>query len=613
MEFTTFAVRMAKKNSINEKKLRGKLDRESLRKAAYIFKYVGPYKWYLVLGLVLLFLSSVLFLVFPYLAGLLVDIAQGESDFDLSLNRAAWLLGAILIVQGLVSYFRVITFAIVSEKGLADLRKALFNHLLTLQIYFFETNKVGELISRVSADVEKLYSAFSFTLAEFFRQIIVLIVGIIFLAITTPKLAGIMLLTFPVIVLGAMFFGRYIRTLSKSRQEEMAASNNIFGDALQSITIVKSFVNESFESIKYGRSTDRVVRVSLKYARARALFSVFIITFLFGGLFFIIWMGATMVKDGTMTAGGLVSFVSYTAIIGAAIAGLGNFYTELLGAMGATERIREILRENGEFTQTSSDGNAIQTVQPQIQFNNVSFTYPSRPDIPVLKDLSFNVPSGHKVALVGASGAGKSTVFQLLLRFYTEYEGEVQLGGKEIQSFGLSEYRSIFSIVPQDVILFGGSIKENIGYGKIDASEDEILQAADQANAMEFIEKFPEGLDTIVGERGVRLSGGQKQRIAIARAILKNPAILLLDEATSSLDAESEKVVQEALEKLLEGRTSIIIAHRLSTIRNVDQIIVIDKGRVVEQGDHEQLMADKNGLYHSLAKLQFQDETVLSE
>jgi len=604
---------MAKKGSVDEKKLRGKLDRESLRKAAYIFKYVGPYKWYLVLGLVLLFLSSVLFLVFPYLAGLLVDIAQGESDFDLSLNRAAWLLGGILVVQGLVSYFRVLTFAIVSEKGLADLRKALFNHLLTLQIYFFETNKVGELISRVSADVEKLYSAFSFTLAEFFRQIIVLIVGIIFLAITTPKLAGIMLLTFPVIVLGAMFFGRYIRSLSKSRQEEMAASNNIFGDALQSITIVKSFVNETFESVKYGRSTDRVVRVSLKYARARALFSVFIITFLFGGLFFIIWMGATMVKDGTMTAGGLVSFVSYTAIIGAAIAGLGNFYTELLGAMGATERIREILRENGEFDKLSSHELAIRDVQPKIEFNKVSFRYPSRPDIPVLKELSFDVPKGHKVALVGASGAGKSTVFQLLLRFYTEYEGEVLLGGKEIQSFGLSEYRSMFSIVPQDVILFGGSIKENIGYGKTDASEGEIMEAAEQANAMEFIEKFPEGLDTIVGERGVRLSGGQKQRIAIARAILKNPAILLLDEATSSLDAESEKVVQEALEKLLEGRTSIIIAHRLSTIRNVDQIIVIDKGRVIEQGNHEQLMTDKNGLYHSLAKLQFQDETVLSE
>jgi len=603
---------MSRRKSDEDKHLRGKIDGESLRKAAYIFKYIGPYKLYLILGLILLFLSSVLFLAFPYLAGLLVDIAQGKADFDLSLTRAAWLLLGILILQGVISYFRVICFAIVSEKGLADLRKDLFNHLLTLQIYFFETNKVGELISRVSADVEKMYSAFSFTLAEFFRQIIVLIVGIVFLAVTTPKLAGIMLLTFPVIVLGAMFFGRYIRRLSKDRQQEMAHTNNLFGDALQSIAMVKSFVNESFESVKYRSATDNVVKVSLQYARARALFSVFIITFLFGGLFFIIWMGANMVSDGSLTAGGLVSFVSYTAIIGAAIAGLGNFYTELLGAMGATERIREILREEGEIEDIVLEKSPKIDVNPEIQFNDVTFSYPSRPDIRVLDQLSFSVPKGGKVALVGVSGAGKSTVFQLLLRFYQNYEGEITLGDKEIQNLPLGSYRSLFSIVPQDVILFGGTIRENISYGNPDASNSDILQAAEQANAMEFIDRFPEALDTIVGERGVRLSGGQKQRIAIARAILKNPAILLLDEATSSLDAESEKVVQDALENLLEGRTSIIIAHRLSTIRNVDQIIVIDQGRVVEKGRHDDLMKNKDGLYYSLARLQFQDKSMLT-
>ncbi len=603
---------MSRRKSDEDKHLRGKIDGESLRKAAYIFKYIGPYKLYLILGLILLFLSSVLFLAFPYLAGLLVDIAQGKADFDLSLTRAAWLLLGILILQGVISYFRVICFAIVSEKGLADLRKDLFNHLLTLQIYFFETNKVGELISRVSADVEKMYSAFSFTLAEFFRQIIVLIVGIVFLAVTTPKLAGIMLLTFPVIVLGAMFFGRYIRRLSKDRQQEMAHTNNLFGDALQSIAMVKSFVNESFESVKYRSATDNVVKVSLQYARARALFSVFIITFLFGGLFFIIWMGANMVSDGSLTAGGLVSFVSYTAIIGAAIAGLGNFYTELLGAMGATERIREILREEGEIEDIVLEKSPKIDVKPEIQFNDVTFSYPSRPDIRVLDQLSFSVPKGGKVALVGVSGAGKSTVFQLLLRFYQNYEGEITLGDKEIQNLPLGSYRSLFSIVPQDVILFGGTIRENISYGNPDASNSDILQAAEQANAMEFIDRFPEALDTIVGERGVRLSGGQKQRIAIARAILKNPAILLLDEATSSLDAESEKVVQDALENLLEGRTSIIIAHRLSTIRNVDQIIVIDQGRVVEKGRHDDLMKNKDGLYYSLARLQFQDKSMLT-
>jgi ABC-type multidrug transport system fused ATPase/permease subunit len=346
--------------------------------------------------------------------------------------------------------------------------------------------------------------------------------------------------------------------------------------------------------------------MSLRYARWRALFSVFIVTFLFGALFFIIWQGAVMVQDGTMSVGLLIEFVAYTAIIGASIAGLGNFYTELVGAIGATERIREILEDEQEIDVLNIDNIPDAPVKGHIEYKEVSFRYPTRPDIEVLQGMSFEVRPGQKVALVGTSGAGKSTIVQLLLRFYEIDKGEILVDGQSITSFNTTAYRRNIAIVPQEVILFGGSIRENILYGKPKATEEAIIEAAKKANAWEFIQRFPEGLDTLVGERGVKLSGGQRQRIAIARAILKDPAILLLDEATSSLDAESERVVQDALATLMEGRTSIIIAHRLATIRDVDQIFVIDNGQIIEQGTHTELSQREKGAYNTLAKLQFE-------
>ncbi len=587
-----------------------KLSREKLREAMYIFRYIRPYRWHLIIGMVLLFASSLVFMAFPYLAGLMVDVAQGRAGLALDLVQVGWILLGVLVLQGGISYARVMLFAQVSEKGIAAVRKALYEKLITLPLPFFEQNRSGELVGRLAGDVEKLYNAFSITVAEFLRQIIILIGGIVFLAVTTPQLALIMLMTFPVVVLLAMFFGRRIRALSKERQKALAESNSMVSEAVQNIQTVKIYTGELAEIARYRTVIEKVVAISMRYAHGRALFGVFLIVLLFGALFFIIWEGANLLQAGKITAGDLISFVSYTAIIGGAIAGLGNFYTELLGALGATERIREILHQEPELPLEVSGthlpkGEKQKKVAGAVRYENVRFRYPTRPDAEVLKGINLEVKAGQKVALVGPSGAGKSTIVQLLLRFYEWEQGRILLDERDIREYDLRAYRSHIALVPQDVILFGGSIRENILYGRPDASEEEVVEAARRANAWAFISGFPQGLDTIVGERGVQLSGGQRQRIAIARAILKDPAILLLDEATSSLDAESERVVQDALDKLMEGRTSIVIAHRLATVRSADRIYVIDKGSIVEQGTHEELSALPEGIYSSLARLQF--------
>ena len=594
---------MARQQSEEQEEQKKRPTREQFSEAIKIFKYIRPYRAQFITGMVLLFVGSLIFMAFPQLFRDMVDTANGEGQYGFDLEQLGFVLLILIAVQGFSSYARVMLFAKVSEYGIADVRKALYDKVITLPVVFFEKSNVGELISRLSGDVEKLYSTFSITLAEFVRQIIILVAGVILLGVSTPRLALLMLGTFVPVVGLAMFFGRKIRTLSKARQEELAVSSNIVNESLQGIQTVKSYVNELFESLRYGRSIQKSVNISMKYARARALFAAFIITILFGALFFIIWRAAVMLQNGMISNGDLIAFFSYTVFIGTAIAGLGNFYTELVGAMGATERIRNILSETGEL-EIDKKGIEPLGAEGNIRFEQVHFQYPTRLDVPVLKGLDLELKAGEKIALVGPSGAGKSTVMQLLQRFYSWESGSIFLDGQDINSYDLKAFRNIFAIVPQEVILFGGSIKENILYGKPDATEEELIEAAKKANAWEFISKFPEGLDTLVGERGVKLSGGQKQRLAIARAILKDPLILLLDEATSALDAESEKLVQEALDVLMEGRTSIIIAHRLATIRDVDCIYVIEDGKVVESGRHN-VLVEKEGLYSQLASLQF--------
>ena len=597
---------MAKRREPLSEEDKRKLNKDNFRKLAGIFKFILPYKWVFLVGMIFLVLSSVTLLAFPYVAGKLIDVASGKSDWIIhDINTIALGLVALLFAQSVFSFFRVYLFALVNEQGMRDIRVSVYSKLMVLPMRFFDNRRAGELMSRITSDVSMLQDTFSVTLAEFFRQIATLIIGIVVLIYTTPKLTLFMLATFPVLVLLSLFFGRYIRKLSKTTQDELASANVVVEETLQAIQVVKAFTSELFEVNRYKRSLNRVVQVALRTAKFRGGFISFIIFALFGGIVAVMWYGARLVEMGDITSGDMVSFVLFTIFIGGSIFGLGDLYGQVQRAIGASERILEIIGQEGEMDLHAKTDQNTSSINGAITFQNVSFSYPSRKDVTVLENLNLTIQPGEKIALVGKSGAGKSTIVQLLLRFYDQYTGNIKVDGNDIDSFEINSYRKNIGIVPQEVILFGGSIKENIGYGKPDASDEEVKEAARKANALGFIENFPEGFETLVGERGVKLSGGQRQRIAIARAMLKDPKILILDEATSSLDAASEVQVQGALDELMKNRTTIVIAHRLATIRKVDCIYVIDKGQVIETGNHQELSQKENGIYSNLVKLQF--------
>jgi len=580
-----------------------RLNKQNLSKLSQIFTFLIPYKGAFIVGLVFLLFSSLTLLSFPYVAGKLIDTAQGSVWIFSDIHHIALLLLGILAVQSIFSFFRVWLFALVSEKAMRDIRLAVYGRLVRLPVPFFDKRRTGELISRITSDVSLLQDTFSTTLAELFRQLVTLVAGVAFLLFNTPKLTVFMLATFPLLVLIALVFGKFIRRLSKKTQDELAAANVIVEETLQSISTVKSFVGEAYEVNRYGKGLEKVVRVALAAAKYRGAFISFIIFALFGGIVGVMWYGASLVASGEMSVGELVSFVLYTTFIGGSIAGLGDIYSQLQKAIGSSERVVELLAEEEE----AGTGAQMAAIKGTIEFDEVGFHYPTRTEVEVLKGVTFKIQSGEKVALVGPSGAGKSTIIHLLLRFYEVATGQIRIDGEPITHWDLASLRNKIGIVPQEVLLFGGSIRENIGYAKPTATEEEIILAAKKANAWQFISQFPEGLDTLVGERGIKLSGGQRQRVAIARAILKDPAILILDEATSSLDAESEALVQEALNELMKGRTTLIIAHRLATIRKVDRIYVLTEGKIVEQGSHQELMQDAAGIYANLVRLQFAD------
>jgi ABC-type multidrug transport system fused ATPase/permease subunit len=592
-----------------ENKDKAKWNWDSFRRSLTIFSYVLPYKWAFVLGMFFLSAGSVLFLFIMMIPGEVMNIISDEPQYGISLNQLFLALLVFLAAQAMFSYLRVRLFAYVSEKSMARLRQDLYEKLIILRIPFLENRRVGELTSRITNDVTQVQGVVSVTLAEFLRQIIILLGGIVIIFVTMPSLALTMLATFPVVVVLAMVFGRYIRKLMKERQDQLAKTNVVVEETMQSIQSVKAYTNEWFEVQRYAKNLKEAVRISLRAADMRGLFAAFIIFIMLGVLFFIMWRAALMVQAGTMNTGDFVNFVVFTGVIGGAIASLGSFFTEIVSAVGATERILDILQEPAELPLRQPAAEPVQRFEGYIRYRQVSFAYSTRPDVEVLKGIDLRIEPGQRVALVGPSGAGKSTIVQLLLQFYRVEHGLISVDHQFVQGYDLITYRRNIGLVPQEVLLFGGSIRENILYGNPNASGEEVADAARRANALEFIESFPDGLDTLVGERGVKLSGGQRQRIAIARAILKDPAILILDEATSSLDAESEKLVQDALNSLMEGRTSIIIVHRLATIRNVDRIFVLDEGQIVEQGTHEELSLMEDSLYNSLAKLQFEQPT----
>lgn len=581
-----------------------KITREGLRNAFKLYQYIKPFRREYFIGLFFLLGSTLTSLVFPKLLGELVNAGNKETAVH-SLNEIAILLGAVLLLQSIFSYFRIVLFVNVTEKTLAYLRQDTYKHLIKLPLRFFDQRRVGELNSRISADIILLQETLTTTLAEFIRQIITIFGGIALLAITSLKLTLFMLAVLPVIMILARYFGKFVRKFSKQVQGQVAESNTIVEETLQGIQSVKSYTNEYFEIARYRKKTLEIAEVGIKSGHYKGAFSAFIVFGLFGALVAVIWKGSALLANGELVAGDLFSFVIYSAFVGGTIGGLASVYTSIQKFIGATEDLFAIFNEQEEDIQEITELPEKEVLKGAIAFSDLTFAYPSRPEEHVLKNISVSIEPNQMVALVGASGAGKSTIASLLLRLHDPLSGAILFDGKDNRDFSLSALRSQIALVPQDIFLFGGTIRENIAYGKPAATDAEITEAALKANAMEFISRFPEQLDTLVGERGTQLSGGQRQRIAIARAVLKNPKILILDEATSSLDSESERLVQDALEKLMTGRTSVVIAHRLSTVRKADQILVLDFGKLVEKGTHAELVQLTDGIYRNLSELQF--------
>ena len=587
-----------------------KISKDSLKEAMVIFQYLKPYKAQFLGGLFFIALSSGTTMSFPFLLKKLIDSAHDSQTSLVAYTPGtiALVMIGLLLLQMIISFMRIYLFTSVGENAVADMRKDIYKRMITMPMNFFAQRRVGELSSRITADVSQVQDAVTTVLAEILRGLLTLIIGIGLILFISPKMTLLMLSVVPVIVVIALVFSKYIRKLSRQTQDQLADSGTVVQETLQGISNVKAFSNEWYEIARYNKSIQNMVALAIRSGRFRGLFVSFMLFSVFGAIVLVVWYGAGLMQHGQLSFGDLTAFVVYTAFVGGTMAGFADLYSQLQKTLGATQRIRELLKEEAEdvlLTNAAVDENY--KLQGNVTLSNIEFSYPSRKEIEVIKGVSLEVKSGQQIAIVGPSGAGKSTLVALLLRFYDADKGAILFDGRDAAQIPLTQLRKQMALVPQDILLFGGTIYENIAYGRPDATRDEITMAAKKANAHDFIMSFPEAYETIVGERGVKLSGGQRQRIAIARAILKDPVILLLDEATSSLDSESEALVQEALQNLMKDRTSFVIAHRLSTIRNADIIVVMEDGRVKESGTHQALIQIEEGLYKNLNRLQLFD------
>jgi len=573
-------------------------------------KWIGGYlmreKAIFIPSVAALLFTACLSLAFPYFLGQLVggpaDALKQQLDAQLVLersNRIVVTLLCVLAVQALVAFFRVQGFIRSGESALNSLRRDLFSHLVSLPMTYFQEQRAGSLSNRVSADLGVVRDTLLTTVPQMVRQGVILIGGLTFIFIASWKLSLIMLGSVPVVVLAIAFFGRKVRGYSRAAQDALADAGTVIEETVQGVADVKAFTNEGFEQKRYLRALDNFLEVTKRGAKNRAAFLAFVIFCLFGTISFVAWHGARMLATGEITWENFAYFILFSIFVGASLGSLPEIISQFQQTSGAVERLRELL----DLEPEREGGDEEVRLSGSLSFEQVAFRYPSRPDVQVLHDLSFTVEAGQRVALVGPSGAGKSTTFGLILGFNPPESGSIRFDGRNASEVSLRNLRSQIAIVPQEVLLFGGSILENIEYGRPGASLGEIEQAARQANAHDFISELPEGYETLVGPRGTKLSGGQRQRIAIARAILADPRILLLDEATSALDSESERLVNEALESLMKGRTSLVIAHRLSTVRHADRILVFSQGRLVESGTHDELVA-RDGTYRFLVETQ---------
>jgi ATP-binding cassette subfamily B protein len=568
-----------------------------------LWPFLKPHRALAAGWLLFLCVSSASTLVLPLAVRHMID--QGFNSANAAtINNTFLALFGVALVLAFATAARYFCITLLGERALASLRKQLYAHVVRLDVGFFERSRVGELISRLGTDTEVVQALVGSGISVALRSAVMLLGASAMMVWTSPRLAGLTALVIPAVMLPILVFGRRVQKLSRASQDRLADAAAIANETLNAAPAVKAYAREGIESRRYGDAIDRALESARRRIGMRALLTAAVIVLFFGAITLVLWVGARDVLGGRLNAGILGQFVLYAVFAAGSVAGLSEVWGDVLRAAGAMERIGELFGEQAHIADPPQPLALPRPVSGALRFEHVGFHYPTRPDAPALHDFTLDIRPGETVALVGPSGAGKSTVFALLLRFYDPQTGAIRLDGMDLRAIALSELRGTIALVPQETVIFAGSAADNIRFGRQAASDDEVREAAHAAEAHEFVSALGEGYDAELGERGVRLSGGQRQRIAIARAILRDAPLLLLDEATSALDAQSEAAIQQALERLEKGRTTLVIAHRLATVQRADRIVVMDGGRIVAQGTHESLLAE-GGLYAELARLQF--------